>query len=132
MSHIIVGSRVQVSSASRSCIKGLQGVVLDIRPWATAGGIADELVIKADNGQVGYVRRKFATLINPSLEGHYVKTKESIVSNDGHQKGQELYALCTLVDGDYANIVFQGDFAWVEISNLEDLGKAKPKHFGTI
>lgn len=132
MSHIIVGTRVVVSSASRSAIKGETGVVLQVNAKGFSSADA-EFVIKADSGRVGYVRGKFLTTEVPvNFEGQYVSVNVAIVSADGHQKAEGLLALCTLVEDGVANIVFQGDFASVTVDLLDPLGKTPPDNFGEI
>ncbi|QYN80459.1 hypothetical protein [Kosakonia phage Kc304] len=132
MSHIIVGTRVVVSSASRSGIKGETGVVLQVNAKGFSSADA-EFVIKADSGRVGYVRGKFLTTEAPvNFEGQYVSVNTSIVSADGQQKCEGLLALCTLVEGNIANIVFQGDFASVNVNLLDPLGKTRPYNFGSV
>ncbi|ARW57435.1 MotB-like transcriptional regulator [Serratia phage CHI14] len=132
MSHIIVGTRVVVSSASRSAIKGEAGVVLQVNAKGFSSADA-EFVIKADSGRVGYVRGKFLTVEVPfNLEGQYVSVNKNIVSADGQQKCEGLLALCTLVEGNIANIVFQGDYASVNVNLLDPLGKVRPDNFGSV
>ncbi|UJJ21997.1 putative transcription regulatory protein [Erwinia phage Virsaitis27] len=132
MSHIIVGTRVVVSSASRSAIKGATGVVLQVNAKGFSSADA-EFVIKADSGRVGYVRGKFLTTEAPvNFEGQYVSVNKNIVSADGQQKCEGLLALCTLVEGNIANIVFQGDYASVNVNLLDPLGKTRPYNFGSV
>lgn len=126
---ITIGSYVFVSASSRSVVAGKKGTVLQINPKGFDSNSA-EYIVKVGK-TVGYVRGKFLTEVHP-IEGNYVSVNVDITSNDGNAKCSGLVALCTLVEDDIANIVFQGDFASVHVSVLTDLGPTKPYAFGSV